>query len=163
MWCTGLLAHPVNQCSMMTAMGLTWCNRWFLTCPISIGYNEPAISWFSFFAAKVLFTDGFKGKTFVYEFCVLCILVDRLYTVKYSQYTKFVNESFAFETVREQYYQIFHINQYFTLVSITLKFEICQMKYVAGYLFFQAAFDLTALKESDFEAGFKSVIGLLIW
>ena len=30
---------------------------------------------------KVLFTDGFKGKNFVYEFCVLCILVNRLYTV----------------------------------------------------------------------------------
>ena len=33
------------------------------------------------FCSKVLFTDGFKGKNFVYEFCVLCILVNRLYTV----------------------------------------------------------------------------------
>ena len=30
---------------------------------------------------KVLFTDRYNGKTFVYEFCVLCTLVNRLYTV----------------------------------------------------------------------------------
>ena len=39
--------------------------------------NSSSIS----FWTKVLFRDGYNGKTFVYKFCVLCILVNRLYTV----------------------------------------------------------------------------------
>ena len=46
-----------------------------------MGWNSFRIRVLTSFITKVLFTDHYTGKNFVYEFCVLCILVNRLYTV----------------------------------------------------------------------------------